>query len=226
MNPHDFKWVTKPLPSRTRHLVTPKCEKDIMHMYAETHALQRFWSVCHIFTYTGAICKGIWEPTTLWKGSAFTYPFLSLFLLQFLSLFIFWTHEGSEEKGFLSLLIKCEALHICRLACVLSRFSPVPLFATPWTVAYQSPLSMEFSRQEYWNGLPFPSPGVLFNPGIKQLSLTSPAFLYHSVQFSHSVMSDSLRPHGLQHARPPCPSPIPGVYSNSCPLSRWCHVYH
>ena len=37
------------------------------------------------------------------------------------------------------------------------------------------------------------------------------------VQFSHSVMSDSLQPHGLQHARPPCPSPTPGVYSNSCP---------
>ena len=44
-----------------------------------------------------------------------------------------------------------------------------------------------------------------------------------SVQFSHSVMSDSLRPHGLQHARPPCPSPTPRVYSNSCPLSWWCH---
>ena len=36
-------------------------------------------------------------------------------------------------------------------------------------------------------------------------------------------MSDSLRPHGLQHARPPCPSPTPGVYSDSCPLSQWCH---
>ena len=44
-----------------------------------------------------------------------------------------------------------------------------------------------------------------------------------SVQFSHSVMSDSLWPHELQHARPPCPSPTPRVYSNSCPLSRWCH---
>ena len=44
-----------------------------------------------------------------------------------------------------------------------------------------------------------------------------------SVQFSHSVMSDSLRPHELQHARPPCPSPTPGVHSNSCPSSRWCH---
>ena len=44
-----------------------------------------------------------------------------------------------------------------------------------------------------------------------------------SVQFSHSIMSDSLWPHGLQHARLPCPSPAPGAYSNSCPSSRWCH---
>ena len=44
-----------------------------------------------------------------------------------------------------------------------------------------------------------------------------------SVQFSCSVVSDCLPPHGLQHARPPCPSPTPRVYSNSCPLSRWCH---
>ena len=44
-----------------------------------------------------------------------------------------------------------------------------------------------------------------------------------SVQFSCSVMSDFLRPHELQHARPSCPSPAPGVYPNSSPLSRWCH---
>ena len=44
-----------------------------------------------------------------------------------------------------------------------------------------------------------------------------------SVQFSHSVMSDSLQPQGLQHARPPCPSPTPRAYSNSCPLSQWWH---
>ena len=42
-------------------------------------------------------------------------------------------------------------------------------------------------------------------------------------QFSHSVVSDSLRPHELQHARPPCSSPTPGVYSDSCPSSWWCH---
>ena len=44
-----------------------------------------------------------------------------------------------------------------------------------------------------------------------------------SVQFSRSVMSDSLWPHGLQHARPPCPSPTPRACSNPCPLSQWCH---
>ena len=44
-----------------------------------------------------------------------------------------------------------------------------------------------------------------------------------SVQFSCSVVSNSLRPHGLQHARSPCLSPTPGVYSNSCPLSQWSH---
>ena len=48
-------------------------------------------------------------------------------------------------------------------------------------------------------------------------------YQYPSVQFSRSVVSDSLWHHGLQHARPPCPLPTPGVYPNSCPLSRWCH---
>ena len=47
--------------------------------------------------------------------------------------------------------------------------------------------------------------------------------LFSSVQVNCSVVSNSLRPHGLQHARPPCPTPTPGVYSNSCPLSQWCH---
>ena len=45
----------------------------------------------------------------------------------------------------------------------------------------------------------------------------------HSVQFSRSVVSDSLQPHESQHTRPPCPSPTPGASSNSCPLSQWCH---
>ena len=52
---------------------------------------------------------------------------------------------------------------------------------------------------------------------------TSELPFFSSVQFSHSVMSDSLRPHELQHARPPCPSPTPRVKSNSHPPSQWCH---
>ena len=56
----------------------------------------------------------------------------------------------------------------------------------------------------------------------KAVSLRSPLTL-NSAQLSHSVMSDSLRPHEPQHASPPCPSPTPRVHPNSCPLSWWCH---
>ena len=59
-------------------------------------------------------------------------------------------------------------------------------------------------------------------PSINILELCFKTWL-SSVQYSCSVVSDSLRPHELQHARPPCPSPIPRAYPNSCPLSRWCH---
>ena len=52
---------------------------------------------------------------------------------------------------------------------------------------------------------------------------SDPSSYYFTVQSSRSVVSDSLWPHGLQHTRPPCPSPASGVYSNSCPLSWWCH---
>ena len=61
--------------------------------------------------------------------------------------------------------------------------SCVRLFATPWTVACQAPLPMEFSKQEYWSGLPFPTPEDLPNPGIKPVSLEPPSlaggFFYH-----------------------------------------------
>ena len=125
---------------------------------------------------------------------------------------------------------------------------PCPTLCNPWTVAHQASLSMEFFRQEYWSGYPFPSPGDLPGPGIKPKSLALPAdFLssepsgkhffsilgcstfnvverykppLSSVQFSHSVVSDSLRPHESQHARPPCPSPTPGVHSDSHPSSQ------
>ena len=71
-----------------------------------------------------------------------------------------------------------------------------------------------------------PSPLPL--PPTWQEKVSSPASVtqtrrYHSVQFSHSVMSNSLQLHELQHTRPPCPSPITRVHSNPCPLSWWCH---
>ena len=58
--------------------------------------------------------------------------------------------------------------------CVLSRFSCVRLFATPWTGARQACLSVELSRKESWSGLPCPTPGALSDPGIEQVCLTSP----------------------------------------------------
>ena len=61
--------------------------------------------------------------------------------------------------------------HECMLSCI----SRVCLFATPWTLARQAPLFREFSRQQYWSGLPCPPPGDLPNPGIKSTSLMSPA---------------------------------------------------
>ena len=115
---------------------------------------------------------------------------------------------------------------------MLSHFSHVWFFATLWTIACQAPLSMGFSRQEYWSGLPCPTPGDLPDPRIEpsllcllhwQVGSLILAPSWVSVQFSHSVVSNSLWPHELEHARPPCPSPTPGVHPNSCPLSQWCH---
>ena len=81
-------------------------------------------------------------------------------------------------KSFIYLLsiiyfcIRINCVCVCVCVCVLSR---VQLFVTPWTVAHQAPLSMEFSRQKYWSGLPFPPPGDLLNLGIKPGSLAFPA---------------------------------------------------
>ena len=60
-------------------------------------------------------------------------------------------------------------------------------------------------------------PWVLCSPCV-------PPLAFSSIQFNHSIMSDSLRSHQPQHARPPCPSPPPRVYPNSCPMSRWYHL--
>ena len=118
--------------------------------------------------------------------------------------------------------------------CLVAKSRPVLLWP-PWTAALQAPLSIGFPRQEYWSELPFPPPGALPHPGIKpelpalagRFFTTEPlrylSVQFSSVQFSRSVVSDSLRLHESQHARPPCPSPSPGVHSDSRPSSPWCH---
>ena len=74
-----------------------------------------------------------------------------------------------------------------------------------------------------WGDMDGPQPGV--TGALKTRSLTQKETwgMHSSVQFSHSVVFISLWPHGLQHTRLPCPSPTPRAYSDSCPLSRWCH---
>ena len=69
---------------------------------------------------------------------------------------------------------------VCVFMCMLSHFRCVQLFATPWTVAHQAPLSMGFPRQEYWSGVPCPPLGDLPNPGIKPTSPASSALQENS----------------------------------------------
>ena len=101
------------------------------------------------------------------------------------------------------------------------------LFVTPWTVAHvlQAPVSMEFSRQEYSVGCHFLLQGIFLTQGsnLSLLHWQMDSLPLIQLQFSYSVVSDSLRPHGLQHARLPYPLPTPGACSNSCPSSWWCH---
>ena len=122
-----------------------------------------------------------------------------------------WDSPGKNTGVGCHFLLQCMKVKVKSL-------SRVRLFATPWTAAYQAPPSMGFSRQEYWSGLPLPSLDDLIC--LSNFYPLEIFLLYTSVQFSHSVVSNSLRPHALQHARPPCPSPTPGVHPNPCPSSQ------
>ena len=83
---------------------------------------------------------------------------------------------GSSVHGiFQARALEWGAIALSVFVCMLSQFSRVQLFVTPWSVARQAPLSMGFSRQEYWSGLPFPSPGDLPDPGIEPRSPASEA---------------------------------------------------
>ena len=79
---------------------------------------------------------------------------------------------SKSYENVLSLSITCN-FPLKRIKVKVKSLSHVRLFATPWTVAYQAPQSMEFSRQEYWSGLPCPLPGDLLDLGIKPVSLMS-----------------------------------------------------
>ena len=81
-----------------------------------------------------------------------------------------WTHISCIGRQFLYHQALREVIYMCVCVRVLSSFSHVRLFVTPWTEAHQAPLSVEFSRQEYGSGLPFSSPGDLPNPGTEPLS--------------------------------------------------------
>ena len=74
--------------------------------------------------------------------------------------------------------------------------SRVPLFVTPWTVAHQTLLSMEFSRQEYWSWWPFPTPGDLLDPGTEATFLVSPALAGQFFTY-HCTTCETLSPMGL-----------------------------
>ena len=81
-----------------------------------------------------------------------------------------------------------------------------------WTFAFNFPSFSEEERRESWK-----LKNWCLWTVVLEKTLNGP------LQFSHSVVSDSLRPHEPQHARPPCPSPTPRVHPNPCTLSRWCH---
>ena len=86
-----------------------------------------------------------------------------------------------------SYLFNSVVLQMCSEdACILSHFSCIWLFVIPWTVAHQAPLSMEFTRQEYWSGLSWPPPGDLPNPGIEPTSLMSPVLQAGSLPLARS----------------------------------------
>ena len=100
----------------------------------------------------------------------------------FLSFFYNYSEAKKKERcediwKIKTYICVCVRVCVCVCVCMLRHFNCVWLFATLWTVAHQIPLSIGFSRQEYWSALPFPSPGDLPDPGIKAASLMSPALV-------------------------------------------------
>ena len=129
---------------------------------------------------------------------------------------LYWSSSGLVEvkRGILTRLGRQRLSKVvmmpCRTGAQRNQWIPACLPLSPPNTSPSPP-----TLQAY--GGPDPIPRCL------AVVHSDPSSYYFTVQFSCSVMSDSLWPNGLQHARPPCPSPTPRVYSSSCPLSWWCH---
>ena len=123
------------------------------------------WNICWRGSYPPFFC--LFKPA---KYILMT-PLILHSAFQLLS-FILFSRTKNNYSSLFSKDLLFRALRISFLACMLSC---VQLFATPWTVACQAPLSVGFPRQEYWSGLPCPLPGDLPNAGIKSMSSASPA---------------------------------------------------
>ena len=94
--------------------------------------------------------------------------------------------KHQERKGRNEHFLSAQSAQgISFICCCPQSLSCVQLFGTPWTIAHQAPLSMGFSRQEYWSGLPFPSPGDLPNSGIEPTSPEPPALQVDSLSLHH-----------------------------------------
>jgi len=127
-----------------------------------------------------------------------------------------WRIPGTEEPGGLLSMWSHRVRHdwsdLAAAAASLLR----PVLALDKTNSWKTPPE-HFCNSWFW------SPYLLICMRERMNSPHQWRMFFCSVQFSHSIVSNSLRPHGLQHARPPCPSPTPRVHPNSCPLS-WTHT--
>ena len=118
-------------------------------------------------------------PLFIFCGFLIFCLFLNEFLLAYSCFTMLLVSAVPQNESAIHIHVR---VCVCVCVCVPSRFGHVQLFETPWTVACQAPLSMGFSRQEYWRGLPCPPPGYLPNPGIKPLS---PGLQADSLPMSH-----------------------------------------
>ena len=144
----------------------------------------------------------------LFSPTSTKLPILSLFLLSHLIyLFLFvWSHHSCPNPEFHHF---CHQLHhqLLKWFSWLGAMSPKICSIHGYKTTVLEKYCHHFIHMQKY----------------LRISLISRLCLFGSVQFSRSAVSDYLRPHELQHIRPPCPSPTPGVYPNSCPSSQWCH---